>query len=162
MSDAPAVGAFPQTPVAARRGPARPSDSTTSTTIKRTSPLPLAPQAGRQATNISPVIPLHILDAPTQRFYAFAFYLALTAWKLYDWTQVLEEDTESFLLFLKWIAIDCVFLFGLPELRIPWLELSQPFVMVAFAIHAMFDWILMFNIGVCLSWFWAQGFCLLF
>ena len=70
------------------------------------------------------------------------------AWKFYDWAQLVEEDTESFWLFLKWIAIDCAFLFGLPELRIPWLELSQPFVVVTFFFHAVFDWLLMFNIGV--------------
>jgi nucleoporin POM152 len=94
---------------------------------------------------------LHIIDAPTQRLYAFGFYVALLAWKLYNWAQLVEEDTESFWLFLKWVAIDCAFLFGLPELRIPWLELSQPTVVVAFFLHALFDWILMFNLGVRLS-----------
>jgi nucleoporin POM152 len=94
------------------------------------------------------VIPLRILDAPTQRFYAVAIYFALLAWRLYDWVQLVEDNAESFWLFLKWIAIDCVFLFGLPELRIPWLELSQPFVVGAFFFHAIFDWMLMFNIPV--------------
>ncbi|KAL2172298.1 hypothetical protein VTG60DRAFT_6676 [Thermothelomyces hinnuleus] len=107
------------------------------------------------------MIPLHILDAPTQRLYAFGFYAALFAWKFYDWAQLVEEDTESFWLFLKWIAIDCAFLFGLPELRIPWLELSQPFVVVAFFFHAVFDWMLMFNIGF--PWqAWFLGFVKVF
>jgi len=148
MSGVPPVGAFPQTPVAAsRRGRARAPSSTPKRTS--TNSLPVAPQQGASSgTNSAPVIPLHILDGPTQRLYAFGFYAALTAWKFYDWAQVVEEDTESFWLFLKWIAIDCAFLFGLPELRIPWLELSQPFVVAAFFIHAIFDWVLMFNIGV--------------
>jgi nucleoporin POM152 len=148
MSDTSPIGAFPQTPVpSSKRGPARGPAS--SSTTKPTSPLPVAPQAGASTTPSSaPVIPLHILDAPTQRLYAFGFYVALLAWKFYDWAQLVEEDTESFWLFLKWIAIDCAFLFGLPELRIPWLELSQPFVVVAFFFHALFDWLLMFNIGV--------------
>jgi len=94
------------------------------------------------------VIPLHVIEAPTQRFYALGVYVALLAWKFYDWAGLVEENAESFWLFLKWIAIDCVFLFGLPELRIPWLELSQPFVVVAFFFHAVFDWMLMFNVGV--------------
>lgn len=152
MNGAPPIGAFPQTPVAAsRRGPARgpassPSDGPST---KSASPLPVAPQEGTAATsNTAPVIPLNILDAPTQRLYALGFYVALFAWKFYDWAGVVEENTESFWLFLKWIAIDCAFLFGLPELRIPWLELSQPFVVVAFFLHAVFDWMLMFNIGV--------------
>lgn len=166
MSSSPSIGAFPQTPVAARRGPARapassaPPSSSSSTSTKATSPLPVAPQQGAPpAANSAPVIPLHILDAPTQRLYAFGFYAALLAWKFYDWAQLVEEDTESFWLFLKWIAIDFTFLFGLPELRIPWLELSQPFVVGTFFCHAIFDWLLMFNIGVWISlWrFYAQG-----
>ena len=148
MSDAAPVGAFPQTPVPSRRGPARTAPPNGTPTTKSTSSLPVAPQQGSRASNgTSPVIPLTVLDAPTQRLYALGFYLALSAWKFYDWAQVVEEDTESFWLFLKWIAIDCAFLFGLPELRIPWLELSQPFVVVAFFLHAVFDWMLMFNIG---------------
>lgn len=94
------------------------------------------------------MIPLRILDAPSQRFYALGLYLALTAYKIYDWVQLVEEDTESFWLFLKWIAIDMAFLFGLPELRIPWLELSQPFVVALVFCHAIFDWMFMFNVGV--------------
>jgi len=155
MSGANPVGAFPQTPVAPTRkmattaGNNRPGDPTTPTGNNNT--LPVAPQQGARQTRAgdsAPLIPLNIIDAPTQRFYAFALYVALLAWKFYDWTGVVEENSESFWLFLKWIAIDCVFLFGLPELRIPWLELSQPFVVVAFFCHAVFDWMLMFNVGV--------------
>lgn len=143
MSGSPPIGAFPQTPA---KGPASTSSNPAPPPRNR---LPTAPQAGAStASNARPVIPLTILDAPTQRLYAVGIYVALFAWKLYDWAQVVEEDTESFWLFLKWIAIDCAFLFGLPELRIPWLELSQPFVVVAFFFHAVFDWMLMFNLGV--------------
>jgi nucleoporin POM152 len=155
MSRSSPIGAFPQTPVAAsRRGAARaPASSSKRTSTSNgtgtgVNSLPVAPQQGASTSNSAPVIPLHILDAPTQRLYAFGFYAALLAWKFYDWAQLVEEDTESFWLFLKWIAIDCAFLFGLPELRIPWLELSQPFVVAAFFSHALFDWLLMFNIGV--------------
>ncbi|KAK4161665.1 hypothetical protein QBC43DRAFT_268254 [Cladorrhinum sp. PSN259] len=150
------VGSFPQTPVAARRrGPATASSTTAGSTAsanrptKPTSSLPVAPQqGGTPPTAGAPVIPLHILDAPTQRLYAFAVYLALFAWKLYDWAGVVEENQESFWLWLKWIFIDVAFLYGLPELRIPWLELSQAFVTIAFILHAIFDWMLMFNIGL--------------
>ncbi|KAK0610460.1 hypothetical protein B0T17DRAFT_593614 [Bombardia bombarda] len=148
MSDTNPIGAFPQTPVAprSRRSPGGMPPTTTNN-----GPLPIAPQQGAPTTRRaapSPFIPLHVLDAPSQRLYALAIYIALLAWKFYDWAQVVEENTESFWLFLKWIAIDCVFLFGLPELRIPWLELSQPFVVVAFFLHAIFDWMLMFNVGL--------------
>jgi nucleoporin POM152 len=168
MSATPRVrsGAFPQTPatVAHRRAPPTPSPTPSPSTVasppshassKATStarsPLPLAPQttpSTRRHPGTSPLIPLRTLNAPTQRTYAAAIYIALQAWKLYDWLGLVEDNTESFWLFLRWIAIDCVFLFGLPELRIPWLELSQPFVVAMFFIHAIFDFILMFNIGV--------------
>jgi nucleoporin POM152 len=114
--------------------------------------LPEAPRenAGRGTgtTGPGPVIPLNIMEAPTQRFYAFGIYVALFAWKFYDWAGLVEENSESFWLFLKWIAIDFAFLFGLPEMRIPWLELSQPFVVAIFLFHAVLNWMLMFNVGV--------------
>lgn len=59
-----------------------------------------------------------------------------------------EDLDSSWMLFLKWVFIDFVFLFGLPELRIPWLELSQTLVLSMFAGHALFTYMLMFNIGV--------------
>ena len=149
MSGAHPVGAFPQTPVApARRMNNNPPAPTG---INIANALPVAPRQGERqgrGGDLAPLVPLNIIDAPTQRFYAFGIYAALLAWKLYDWTGLVEENSESLWLFLKWIAIDFVFLFGLPEFRIPWLELSQPFVVVAFFCHAVFDWMLMFNVGV--------------
>ncbi|KAK1251426.1 hypothetical protein MKX07_006905 [Trichoderma sp. CBMAI-0711] len=93
-----------------------------------------------------PVIPLTLLDGPQQRLYAFAVYILLWAWKLYDWIQVVEDGDASWWLFLKWILIDFAFLFGLPELRIPWLELSQLVVTAVFASHLVTNYMLMFNI----------------
>jgi nucleoporin POM152 len=72
----------------------------------------------------------------------------LWAWKFYDWLQVVEDGDYSWLLFLKWIFIDFVFLFGVPELRIPWLELSQPVVTTIFSLQLIFNYMLMFNIPV--------------
>jgi len=93
------------------------------------------------------LIPLTVLDAPTQRFYAFAVYAALLAWRFYDWVQLVESDNaESFWLLMKWMTLDGVFLFCLPELRIPWLELAQPVVVALFFLHAIFDYMLMFNV----------------
>ncbi|KAM5352090.1 hypothetical protein ACJ41O_004813 [Fusarium nematophilum] len=120
--------------------------------------LPLAPESVRPQTAVSqPVIPLTVLDAPQQRLYAFGVYVLLWAWKLYDWLQVVEDGDTSWFLFLKWIFIDFAFLFGVPELRIPWLELSQPVVTTFFTLHLVLNYMLMFNIPI--PWqSWILGF----
>lgn len=162
-------GAYPATPGTARRGaPLTPSPTPDPTPARSSrgstarSPLPLAPQNATGAPSGSqPFIPVTILDAPTQRLYACAIYIALVAWRFYDWVQLVEDDTSSLKLFLKWITIDLAFLFGLPELRIPWLELSQPVVIGLFFFHAVVDWMLMFNIP--LPWAsWLLGFMKVF
>ncbi|KAL8405156.1 hypothetical protein RB594_009883 [Gaeumannomyces avenae] len=154
MSETPRItkGGFPQTPAASRsRQGGSPSPSAEPKPARRS--LPLAPQTNPESTGSEPLIPLTILDAPTQRYYACGIYMLLWAWKLYDWLRVVDDNAESFWLFLKWIAIDLCMLFGLPELRIPWLELSQPVVIVLFFVHAVLDWMLMFNIPIpALTW----------
>ena len=94
------------------------------------------------------MVPLTVLDAPQQRLYALAVYALLWAWKLYDWLKVVEDGDSSWWLFLKWILVDFGFLFGLPELRIPWLELSQAMVTTVFSVHMVMNYMLMFNIPV--------------
>jgi nucleoporin POM152 len=149
---------FPATPAtAARRRPDYEDDESPSISSfssiagsTRQAKLPLAPENAvtRRSTGTAPVIPLTLLDGPQQRLYAFAVYILLWAWKLYDWLQVVEDGDASWWLFLKWILIDFVFLFGLPELRIPWLELSQLVVTACFASHLVTNYMLMFNIPV--------------
>uniref|UniRef100_A0A4E9EBZ0 Nucleoporin POM152 n=1 Tax=Gibberella zeae TaxID=5518 RepID=A0A4E9EBZ0_GIBZA len=149
---------FPATPAANRRhnnqqtpsSAGSPSYGKGSTT--RSPSLPLAPESTRPQTTVSqPVIPLTVLDAPQQRLYTFGFYVLLWAWKLYDWLQVVEDGDSSWFLFLKWIFIDFAFLFGVPELRIPWLELSQPVVTTIFSLHLVLNYMLMFNIPVLID-----------
>ncbi|KAJ4197376.1 hypothetical protein NW767_001388 [Fusarium falciforme] len=132
--------------------------STSSAKAPRSPALPLAPEnVQAHAAASQPVIPLTVLDAPQQRLYAFGVYVLLWAWKLYDWLQVLEDGDTSWFLFLKWIFIDFAFLFGVPELRIPWLELSQPVVTTVFSLHLVLNYMLMFNIPI--PWqSWLLGF----
>lgn len=156
MNGTPRVnaGGFPQTPgtAAAQPGPLRPGRN----------PLPPAPEnVGRQGPAGQPVIPLNLIDAPSQRFYAFAIYVALLAWRFYDWVQMLEDNGSSFYYFSKWILFDFAYLFTLPSLRIPWLELSNPAVLTIFFAHFLFNWLLMFNIPV--PWHaWLLGIVKLF
>lgn len=146
---------YPSTPgtTAARRNvqetPSSAGSVSSSKGFSKSPTLPLAPeQAAGQNRAGQPVVPLTLLDAPQQRFYAFAVYVLLWAWKLYDWLQVVEDGDSSWWLFFKWIFIDFAFLFGLPELRIPWLELSQLLVTSIFTSHLVINYMLMFNIPV--------------
>ncbi|KAI1105423.1 hypothetical protein F4804DRAFT_304347 [Jackrogersella minutella] len=134
------AGGYPQTPAKAHRPAhdARPRP-----------PLPAAPENQHNPPPTShPVIPLTLIDAPTQRFYACAVYVALLGWRFYDWVQMLEDNGGSFYFFCKWILFDFIFFFSLPSLRIPWLELSAPTVSMVFFAHLVFNWLLMFNIPV--------------
>lgn len=129
------VGGFPDTPRQNGHGH-RP----------RGSNLPQAPETDTAAAPDSqPLIPLTVIDAPTQRFYAAAIYVALCAWRLYDYVQVQDNGAHASY-FFKWAFIDAVYLFSLPHFRIPWLELSSEFVLMAFLITVVGDWWLMYNI----------------
>lgn len=85
-----------------------------------------------------------------------SFYIGLWAWRLYDFYNLVVDDTESLWLFMKWLTIDGIFLFGLPALRIPWLEWGSAVMAVLFMMHALLDGMLMFKIGIPVtSWFIA-------
>ena len=99
----------------------------------------------------SPLIPFNILDAPTQRLYVSAFYLGLTAWRLYDYFELISDDSDSLWLFMKWVALDGVFLYGLPSLNIPWLQWSSFTMTMVFLLHAITNGVLMFRIPVGFS-----------
>ncbi|KAI0542401.1 hypothetical protein GGR58DRAFT_452163 [Xylaria digitata] len=133
------VGGFPDTPAPGARQP--PDDQNPQR------PRGTLPQAPERATGpeSQPLIPLTIIDAPTQRFYACAVYAALFAWRLYDYLQVQDNGAHASY-FFKWAFIDAVYLFTLPHLRIPWLELSSEFVLMAFIATVISDWWLMYNI----------------
>ena len=103
--------------------------------------------AGSAGTD-QPVVPLDVLDAPSQRFYVTAVYIAITAWRLYDYYRLVSDETDSLWLFMKWVSIDGVFLYGLPTLKVPWLEWSSTTMTVIFLIHACLNAVLMFRIPV--------------
>lgn len=136
-------GAFPSTPQSTRRNNLTPQKLPDISALK-------APVHQPQ-DNDGPLIPVETLDAPTQRLYVVGFYLALVGWKMYDHFYLKEEETESLWLFMKWVAFDGIFLFGLPELRIPWLEWSSPTMLLLFLGHALLDAVLMFRIQLPLG-----------
>lgn len=95
----------------------------------------------------APLVPTGVIDAPSQRLYVVAFYIALNAWRVYEsWTA--SDELDSTWLFLKWTSIDGVFLFGLQALRIPWLEWAFPTTLAIFLIHVVGNMFLMFQIPV--------------
>ena len=101
-----------------------------------------------QEAESGPLIPTDWIDAPSQRFYAFALYLALMSWRAYDWNTLQDSEEQSLWLFMKWLFIDGIFLFGLPSMRIPWLEWQSQTTLLMFLAHAAIDAMLMFQIGI--------------
>lgn len=145
--------AYPQTPRASPRQDGTPrSAGSGRSASKINGPLPEL-NTLRQASSTAgqPLISFDTIDAPQQRLYVVAIYVALFSWKIYDFHNLQEEQTESFWNFLKWLAIDAVTLFGLPELRIPWLEWSSATMAFVFLFHALLDGVLMFRIPIPLG-----------
>ena len=117
---------------------------------------PIAKSSSTEVEN-APIIPLSLVDAPSQRAYVFGLYVALTAWKLYDYYGLISDETESLWLWLKWVFIDWAFFFGIPELRIPWLQWSPSTVACLFFAHVIGNWVLMFRIPIPFE-AWLLGF----
>jgi nucleoporin POM152 len=110
----------------------------------------------------TPAIPLSILDAPSQRLFAFGLYSLLQTWKLMDyWSTSGFHETESFWLFMKWVLFDSIFLMGLVSLRIPWLSWTPATMVMVILSHAIFNGALMFQIGLPIS-FWLEALVKLF
>jgi nucleoporin POM152 len=107
----------------------------------------------------APLVPTGVIDAPSQRLYVVAFYIALNAWRVYEsWTA--SDELDSTWLFLKWASIDGIFLFGLQALRIPWLEWAFPTTLAIFLIHVVGNMFLMFRIPVRIPTCHAMSTCL--
>ena len=135
---------FPSTPDSEKKYSRR--DATTSGIRGASSPLPKTANPGDDPN--TPMIPYHILDAPTQRLYVLGFYIAFTTWRFYDYSKLVSDETDSLWLFMKWVAMDSVFLYGLPGLRVPWLQWSSSTMTLLFVFHAITNALLMFRIPV--------------
>ena len=147
--------AFPQTPttIPRRRLFQTPSRSQPRE-LPEPRPTPRSPaKVAQPPTNPNanaPLVPADVIDAPTQRLYVVAFYLALNAYRIYEsWNA--SDELDSTWLFLKWVTLDGVFLFGLQALRIPWLEWAFPTTLALFLLHVVGNICLMFRIPVSLS-----------
>ena len=101
------------------------------------------------------LIPSDVADAATQRLYTGAIYVALFAWRLYDWYRV-TDDLDSTWLFLKWLGIDAIFLVCLPAFRIPWLEFSFTTTVTFWLLSAVMNAVLMYHIWIPLDVFIAS------
>lgn len=154
MTDTPRTprlaSAFPQTPPARRT----PWGGRSDTPARSRSPAKRVSSSAKTITQDTnpPLISFDAIDAPSQRLYVVAFYAALHAWRIYEWWTS-SDGIDATWLFLKWVSIDGVFLFGLPSLRIPWLEWAFSTTLAVFLVHAALDIFLMFRIPVRLSTF---------
>ncbi|KAJ5798205.1 Nucleoporin [Penicillium pulvis] len=104
--------AFPQTPktIPRRRKLFETPRSQSRDVRERKSPskspakAPKVPAPAPQNTN-TPLVPVSLIDAPSQRLYVVAFYLVLNAWRIYEsWTA--SDELDSTWLFLKWVSVD--------------------------------------------------------
>jgi nucleoporin POM152 len=100
----------------------------------------------------TPLIPVEIVEAPSQRLYVLAFYVALNTCRVYE-SWVATGDLDTTWLFLKWGFIDIVFLFGLQALRIPWLDWTFSTSFMVLLLHITANLFLMFRIPVRLDRF---------
>lgn len=146
MKDTPRLrSAFPSTPVTDQKP--QKQDVSASGSWSPLRPLPdLLPCDSEEA---GPIIPFSVIDAPSQRLYIAFFYLGLTVWRLADYSKLVSDETDSLWLFMKWVAIDSVFLYALPGLKVPWLQWSSSTTSMLFILHALLNAGLMFRIPVC-------------
>ncbi|KAL8874126.1 MAG: hypothetical protein Q9174_000496 [Haloplaca sp. 1 TL-2023] len=114
-------------------------------------PVPLATLSTPKPDPQAPLIPFNLVDAPSQRLYVAFFYLALTIWRFGDYYGLISDENDSLWLFMKWVAIDSFVLYGLPGLKIPWLQWSSTTITMLFAAHAVLDAFLMFRIPLPLE-----------
>ncbi|KAL8797600.1 MAG: hypothetical protein Q9195_000417 [Heterodermia aff. obscurata] len=148
MNETPRLrSAFPSTPQSKKK----PERQSASASGSWTSPSIQKAVNTLVADSNDPLIPVRLLDAPSQRLYIAFFYLGLTVWRLYDYFRVLSDEADSLWLFMKWVLIDSVVLYGLPGLRIPWLQWSSSTMTLLFVSHAMLNAILMLRIPIPLQ-----------
>lgn len=144
MNNTPRLrSAFPSTPVTGQK----PKQDGSASGARA----PLSDAISSSSNTLPPLIPFAIVDAPSQRLYLLFFYLGLATWRLFDYSRLVSEETDSLWLFMKWVAIDSMLLYGLPGLRIPWLQWSSSTTTLLFIVHALLNAILMFRITVCYS-----------
>ena len=104
----------------------------------------------------TPLIPFDVLDGPSQRLSVAIAFASLILWRLYDHHVLEAEASEALWLFMKWIVIDSTFVFGLPTLRVPWLQWPPWVTYFLFLTLAGLDAILMFDLGIpWQSWLFA-------
>ncbi|EME40183.1 hypothetical protein DOTSEDRAFT_28091 [Dothistroma septosporum NZE10] len=148
------AGAYPETPLTTKRAQRPAQYARPSPNVQRER-LPSIPTLRSQQQPASPpgepLIPEHIIDAPSQRLYAVAIWVALWTWRIYDFTGLQESEEQSLWLFMKWVAMDGIFLFGLPSMRIPWLEWNPATMTLLFLAHAFADGMLMFRVPIPLG-----------
>lgn len=152
--------AFPTTPRTEPRfsplGRAR-QNASTQPPSPTTSPVtkPVQPSGASNLSNKAPIIPLEVVDAPSQRLYVAAFYFGLLAWRVYN-TWSIADDLDSTWHFLKWVGIDAAFFVALPAFHIPWMEWSFATTLTIWLLHAIANAFLMYKIPIpVMSWLGA-------
>lgn len=141
--------AYPSTPKSTQRTPDSKDAFQDASRVRSSLPnLPDATTTASAPTSSTPVIPVNLVDAPTQRMCVFAIYGILFSLRVYDWWTLVQEETASLGYFVKWFVLDGIFLYGMPLMRIPWLEWSETTSSMAWILHAGMNAMLMFRVPV--------------
>jgi nucleoporin POM152 len=121
------------------------ADSTTGPSSSSPLPPTISPvQVQSISDEYEPLIPLNVLDAPTQRLYAIAIFGALQAYKFYDLSRLYADDGEITVVwfYMKWFLLDAGFFWYLPIFKVPWLRFRPSVSLYCILSFVLFDFAL--------------------
>lgn len=101
-------------------------------------------------SNSEPLIPLSVVDAPSQRVYIASAFVAIQTYKLYSFSASIWAD-DDFALLGTFLLLDLLFVVAVSRLRTPRFDYTRSRWIVIFTLLASTDWILTGGWRVVLS-----------
>ena len=101
-------------------------------------------------TNSEPLIPLSVVDAPSQRVYIASAFIAIQTYKLYSFSALIWTN-DDFALLGTFLLLDLLFVVAVSRLRTPRFDYTRSRWIIIFALLASSGWILTGGWRVILS-----------
>lgn len=101
-------------------------------------------------TNSEPLIPLSVVDAPSQRVYIASAFIAIQTYKLYSFSASIWTN-DDFALLGTFLLLDLLFVVAVSRLRTPRFDYTRSRWIIIFALLASSDWIITGGWRVILS-----------